>query len=454
MVKYSTNSRFAAAGLLSKFDPMRENLSDTLAGGSFVNRAGVTDYAFGVLRNIVCIDTVLSEIADVKASRVEPVLLNSLRIAVYELIYKPATPEYAVINEAVSPYSARHKRGFINAVLRNIQRHIACRDQQYVLCGEVVPVKDDRGCRFTCAVAPDPGKSLTGYLSRVFSLPRWLLDGWLVDYGRENLFEICMASNRCANVYIRPNSTLVTASELYELFDAAKVQCEITPEGLIVVHSFGPAANVFSLPGYEEGLFCVQDKTAARVAELIAPKPGDVIIDMCAAPGTKTTHLAELLKGTGRVIATDINPERLKLVEENAKRLRLDNIEIIDYEDIASFADSLPRISAVLIDAPCSNTGVLAKRLEVRNRLTRQSVEQLADIGLSLLKAAVRLNSCEQIFYSTCSIEKSENAQVLHKLFHSVDFFEKKAEYLALPSSLNHGCDGGYVAKLARKKPL
>ncbi|MFI4910849.1 MAG: transcription antitermination factor NusB [Sedimentisphaeraceae bacterium JB056] len=451
MSKQVEKTRLFSANLLSGFDPSTENIAEVIGRSNIGNRAAVLDYTSGVLRNRFAIDAILKEIAGVKENRVDKQVMNCLRVAVYEMVYKPQTPLYAVINEAVSPFKNKHKRGFVNAVLRNIQRHIIDRDKHYSLSKSIIPTTKGRGCELKKDVAPDPAYDLAGYLNCMFSFPRWLVKDWIKSYGADEAFNICSASNRVPSIYIRPNSTITTASELCILFESAGVKSTVTDDGLIVIENFGKSENVHSLPGYNEGLFCVQDKTAAKVARFMAPKAGDVVVDLCAAPGTKTTHIAELLMGTGKVIATDINSKRLDLVRENASRLKLENIEIVEYDDIFKYAAGLPRINSVLIDAPCSNTGVLAKRLEARYRVTQQSVSQLADIGLNLLyKCAAELKSCEQIFYSTCSIDERENAQVLHRLLKNLDCFRLKESELTLPSDVSFGLDGGYVSELAR----
>ncbi len=450
MAENLKNARAVAASILTRCDIEKQNVSEFIAAANGVNRAAVTDYVCGVLRNRALIDTVLEKIASVKQNRVEKPVLNSLRVAVYEMIYSPLTPMYAIINEGVSQYSSKHKRGFVNAVLRSVQRSIELReDANFTENQFYVPVNHLSGCRFSKPIAPDPSKDLVAYLSCMFSLPGWLLAQLAKYHGASALRQICLASNRIAAVHIRPNSTLTTAAALHKLFTEAGVDCQECPNDMLVINSFGKIDNVASLPGFEEGLFCVQDPTAAKVARFINPKPGDIILDLCAAPGTKTTHIAELLGNSGKVIATDINGSRLQLVRDNVRRLKLTNVDVVEYQDAIAYAAKQNRIDSVLIDAPCSNTGVLSKRVEARYRITAAAINELTKIQLELLSYSVNnIKSCKQVFYSTCSIDLKENTQVLHNFLKNFLDCRKIEEQLTLPEYLNHGCDGGYVAKI------
>lgn len=446
----NNNTRSAAACVLSRCDAGADNVGQYLNASDCPSRAALTDYVYGVLRNRTLLDAIAEKIASVKESRVEKPVMNAIRIAVYEMIYKPQTPMYAIINEAAAQFHSRHKKGFVNAVLRNIQRAILERGQ---CCGDFaadfVPAGGFSGCKFGQPVLPEPSKDAVAYLSKAFSMPENLLRSWGNCYGKDALKQICLASNRVPTIYLRPNTTKTTAAELYEKLIAGGVDCEICGDGMIAAVSLGKAENISSLAGYEEGFFCVQDITAAKAALFMAPQAGQTIVDLCAAPGTKTTHLAELAGRGGRVIATDVNAARLRLVEQNAKRLGLDNIYIVSYGDIYDYLRGLEQIDAVLIDAPCSNSGVLAKRVEARYRISEKSISELAQMQLQILADfANNIKSCKQVFYSTCSIDSRENTQVLHTFLQKYPNYSKTAESLTLPDYVNHGCDGGYIAKL------
>ena len=226
MTQKSTPREYAAQ-ILSKFDTKKQSfLSDDKRLGSLQSPA-VKDYVLGVLKNITIIDDVLEKISKVKSERVEPNLLNTLRIAVYEFIYNPDTPEYAIINEAVSQYKNKSKRGFANAVLRNIQRSIACRDEEFCESEFIIPTFKEQGCKFKVAIAPAPLADYCNYASRMYSLPLWLLQRWEQNYGKDKLRSICAGSNRVPKIYLRPNTTLTTATKLLELLTSCGNDCHL-----------------------------------------------------------------------------------------------------------------------------------------------------------------------------------------------------------------------------------
>jgi len=208
---------------------------------------------------------------------------------------------------------------------------------------------------------------------------------------------------------------------------------------------------ITELPGFTEGLFTVQDICAAQPLRLLQPRPQWTILDLCAAPGTKTTQLAELTADKAKIIATDIDGERLKKVKENITRLGIKSVTVIEYEKL--FENSkFPQFDAVLLDVPCSNTGVLAKRVEARYRIKPKAVKELDGIQGGLLKTAASIIKPQgKICYSTCSIQKCENSELVRGFLQKNPGFELEAEQLTLPSAQGFDHDGGYAAIIARR---
>ncbi len=211
---------------------------------------------------------------------------------------------------------------------------------------------------------PDPKTSPASYFSTTFSLPKWLVTDWLGEFEAELTRQICFASNRRPSIYIRPNTLKTKTQELAEKFRQADIDLEIVAdESMIKIKS--PRA-VTQLPGFEEGLFTVQDITASQAVRILQPQAGWTILDLCAAPGTKTTQLAELTGDSAKIIATDIDSDRLKKVKENTDRLGINSVKIVAYERLQKVSAEIGLFDCVLLDVPCSNTGVLAKRIEAR----------------------------------------------------------------------------------------
>ncbi|MBM4027421.1 MAG: hypothetical protein FJ280_18745, partial [Planctomycetes bacterium] len=447
----SKSARMIAAQVLRDLDPAREYagpLLDRLLSQT-EERQRATDLVYGTLRNLDALDAVITQFSGRPTSRIAPALLSILRIGVYELAYHPATPVYSIVNEAVSNVEAtagKKQTGFVNAVLRQVARHIVGRqiDLTQASPRQTLIQTPQTGCQFDTDFLPDPAASLQMYLSTCFSLPPWLVGEWIAEFGPDWTCQICLACNRRPSLYIRVNPLRTTAGELLNRFEQAGVQAEpavlsddsrhLRSMGILPMSGFPNAMNrvwgpsstgvppveagpqgphdkgaalpcpdlpsrapnglaaldfyapemiriagphaVTQLPGFAEGLFTVQDLSASQAVRLLNPQPGWSILDLCAAPGTKTTQLAEATRDAARIIATDINPERLDRVQENLTRLGLRSITIVPYAQLQP--GQTGPFDVILLDAPCSNTGVLARRVEARFRLRRKAIQEIA----------------------------------------------------------------------------
>ncbi len=485
----SKSARTLAVEVLNQFDlkrnyagPILNNLLDQTG-----EKQRATDLVFGAIRNRRAIDTVIVAFSSRPTERIPAKLLNIIRLAAYELIYRPQTPDYSIVNEAVEnakTLADKKQSGFVNAVLRQITRHIANRQIRLIDtdAGTTLPQTPATGCAFDTCLLPDPANSPADYLSAAFSLPKWLITHWLGEFGFERTQHICFASNRRPRIYVRPNSLKTNTHQLAQRLRRADIDFEIVPpdtrrapsiklRARSIKHresrmiKITGAAAVTQLPGFADGLFTVQDLTASQAVRMLNPQPSWKILDLCAAPGTKTTQLAETTGDSAEIIATDINAERLKKVEENTARLGIKSVRIVTYEDIESRVVNLGLFDAILLDVPCSNTGVLARRIELRYRLNPNTVEELTAIQSQLLRtAAPMIKPRGRICYSTCSIQKCENGDLIRKFLQQNRNFELDSERLILPSSENLGQDptreekpitfdhdGGYVAVITRK---
>ena len=419
-------------------------------------RQRATDLVYGSLRNLIAIDKVIGTFSGRRCERIPNKLLNIIRVGVYEIIYSPATEVYAIVNEAVESaktLAGKKQVGFVNAVLREIIRHITNRQISLSQAQEKKTViqNSEAGCEFDTAFLPDSETNPAVYMSIVFSLPQWLVEDWLAEFGFEQARQICLASNRRPGIYLRPNALKITAQELADKLHNQDVDCEII-EAMLKLRS--PKA-VSELPGFEEGLFVVQDITASQPVRLLNPKPDWTMLDLCAAPGTKTTQLAEATGDSATIIATDIDSRRLNLVSENAVRLGLRSIKVVTYDKFPVITTEIGLFDAILLDVPCSNTGVLAKRVEARYRLNQKAIGNLAKTQSELLKKAAGLVKPQgKICYSTCSIQKAENSELIENFLREHPDFVLENEQLVLPSVSGSDCDGGYTAILKNtKKP-
>jgi 16S rRNA (cytosine967-C5)-methyltransferase len=455
------SARTIAIEVLNQCDPKRSYVASVL--NKLLNETGqrqrATDLVLGTIRNRGAIDIVITAFSGRPVDRIPDKVLNIIRIGTCELVYSPATAQHSVVNEAVENAKAlagKKQVGFVNAVLRQITRSITNRQIELSKSSarRTLFQSPETGCEFGRDFLPDPESSPAEYLSTVFSLPEWLVSDWLSEFGMESTRRICLASNRKPSIYLRPNS-LKTTMDLIKRLRQGEIECEIVDnerESSIVnqksdmLRVKSPRA-ITELPGFAEGLFTVQDITASQVVRMLMPRSEWKILDLCAAPGAKTTQLAEITGDSATITATDIDSRRLKKVRENIKRLGIRGIEVVAYEQLLN-----SQFDCILLDVPCSNTGVLARRIETRYRITKEAIKKLAKTQSGLLDtAAPMLKAQGVICYSTCSIQKDENNNLIKDFLQRNRSFSLNFEKLFFPSAKRIDCDGGYTAILVKK---
>jgi 16S rRNA (cytosine967-C5)-methyltransferase len=421
-------------------------------------RARATDLVFGVIRNLLALDCVLQKTADIKLEHTNKRILTLLRIGAYELMYVPATPEYAILNDAATLAAAVSKKsaGFVNAVLRNLQRAIHNRSLPLENQNprRTLPTSDDAGCVFNMDILPDPKQDLAIFLGQVFSLPAWLIRYWLVDFDPQITLQICHASNRRPSVILRPNTLKTTTLKLLEQLNTEGLEVSLSADGTCL--KLLQSVDIATLKSFQEGLFFIQDTAAFKAINLVKNSPNQTVLDLCSAPGTKTAVLAAAMKNTGTIYATDADSKRLRKVGQNCQRLGLQNVQIIEPEKLNSFLSQKPVLDVILVDAPCSNTGVLARRAEARWRLDEKSVANLVKTQSLLIQKAISIvRPGGTILYSTCSIMRQENQLLIKDIMKQNADVSLVSEQVLLPavetqSRFDH--DGGYAVLLEKNE--
>ena len=210
--------------------------------------------------------------------------------------------------------------------------------------------------------------------------------------------------------------------------------------------------QIKQLPGFDEGLFTIQDPAASEAVNLLSPRQDSKILDLCAAPGTKTIQLAQITQDNCRIFATDIDSSKFPLIEQNIKRLQLKSITVFKYDELQQVVRTCGHFDYILLDVPCSNTAVLAKRPEVRLRITQKAIETLAAKQFELLQMASSLvKPSGKICYSTCSLQAQENNLLINKFLETNNEFTLEQEKFTLPSADFPDHDGSYAAILIKK---
>lgn len=396
-------------------------------------RAFITRVSEGTIQRKIELDYIIDQFSKVKTKKMKPVIREILRMSVYQLKYMDAIPASAACNEAVK--LAKRKGfaslgGFVNGVLRNISRNL------------------------TAITYPDEEKEPVRALSVCYSMPEWIVEQWLSDYGSARTKEILDASLTPAPLTIRTNLSRITPEALRERLAFEGVTVEPLEKEKYPKLSYAFAISGFDylngLSCFREGLFYVQDISSMLVAEYAAPKPGDVCLDVCAAPGGKSIHLAEKLDGTGRVVARDLSEQKVALIEENIARCGLKNITA-ECHDATVYDETQKEAADVLIaDLPCSGLGVLRRKTDIKYRTSAADCAALAALQRQILSVVCDyVRPGGTLIYSTCTINRAENEENAAWFAAEHPQYELVAMQQMFPEE--QAGDGFFIAKFKRK---
>jgi len=415
----------------------------------------------GAARHRGSLDRALALVSDQPLERLHPSMHALLRQAAYQILFLDRVPVRAAVDEAVRlarAFVGRSAAPFANAVLRAVGRLVESKS-------DGAPPPEARAfslarrggghVRLKSRVLAEPDLNLAAHLAGYYSAPEWLVARWLAELDEESTRRVLAAGLERPALWARVNPLRENLDALGERADSP-AQLVGTPlegarsaargelPGAWRLEIEGPPDR---LPGFGRGEWTVQDLASQRSAHLLAPEPGERVLDLCAAPGTKTTQLAELMRDRGDVLAVDRDPERLARGGEAARRLGLTSVRLL-----ACDAAELPprfagRFDRVLVDVPCSNTAVLAARVEARWRATPEGVTSLAERQRALLLSAL---ACARpggrVAYSTCSLLEEENGRLVRAALAGCSDAELLEEIRTFPAPGEHG--GGYVALL------
>ena len=409
----------------------------------------LTELVNGVIRHRLSLDTLISFFSKIPLNKLEPWVSYALRLGLYQIVYLDKIPASAAVNTSVELVKKLVHRTdavrFTNAILRSIERGIQNKsaDEPDVTDRQkALHRRRNTWCTFQHSILPNPDKNPSAYMAANYSHPEWLIKRWLSRYGKEKTIEICKINNLPPKVFLRINHRKISPQEFILLLEKNGINSYAIDNAVVVDN-----IAVSEIPGFSQGLFFVQDISAMKVAQFLKVEKSNAVLDMCAAPGGKTTHIAEFLGDTGKVYALDISLKRLKSVQENCQRMGVQNAFIVCGDSSEGKAPFRIKFDRVLIDAPCSNTGVFSRRVEARWRLKEEDINKLTTLQYSILKTgAIMLKPGGCLVYSTCSIEPEENQDIIKKFLSNEPQFCLNAEEYYLPT-MNAG-DGGYMARL------
>jgi len=394
-------------------------------GISPVERNMVTELVNGTLRNLLLIDYILAGRSKTPSKKV--FIKNLLRISVYQLMFMDKVPDSAVCNEAVNLAKKKGLKGlsgYVNGILRSIAR----------AKGNLgLPLKD---------------KNLKDYLSVVYSHPKWLVEYWLSFMDASQVESICASNNAAPAVTISANTFKINEEDLKVKLEGEGVQASLTDhKNTLKVKGLGEPRN---LESFKEGLYHIMDINAMKAVDLIAPQPGDYMLDLCAAPGGKSFYAAAFMKNQGKILSLDIHEHKLDLIKEGAKRQGFSIIEA-SINDASLFNNSYANgWDKVILDAPCSGLGVLAKKPDARYKKSINDIEALVKLQRSMLEVSCKYPKVGgQLLYCTCTISIKENEENTAWFLRNFPY-EIKDEFRAQTDSKGPG-DGFYAVSMIRR---
>jgi 16S rRNA (cytosine967-C5)-methyltransferase len=400
-----------------------------------------------MIRRRATLDALLAAHCRRPLRQIEHGLRTLLQLGIYQLVFLSGAPAYAVVDETVELAKRLDQAdwsGFVNGILRSVGRSLTDElVRQPAL--DAVPLTDGNYRRLDRSVFLDPERDPAACFAAAFSFPTWLVARWRERFAFDELLRLGFWFNSAGSLTLRVNTLRTSRDDFLRALRAAGL--EATPTACDEGVRLAASAHVPSLPGYAEGWFAVQDESALAASAMLAPQPGERVLDLCAAPGGKTTHLAALMRNEGTILACDASAGRLSRIEENCRRLGVTNVATRLVQRDASDLPAGP-FDAILLDVPCSNTGVLGKRPEARWRLAPADIFELAGLQTRLLSAAAsRLRPGGRLVYSTCSIEPEENEGVSAAAVRARPDLQLLQEHHHVPGQ---PADGGYQALLRR----
>jgi 16S rRNA (cytosine967-C5)-methyltransferase len=431
---------------------VREVLDRHLETAAFspLDRRLATQLSYGVLRRRGTLDALLEQVCTRRQHQVEPWLWDTLRLGAFQLSLLTQIPPHAAVHatvELAADFGRPDVKGFLNGVLRGIDKLVTA-ERLFAPAANALPLENGQYRRLSRPALPDPATNPVEYVTTAYGLPAWLVARWIDRYSVAECHRLGFWFGGPAPLWLRSNPLRAARDLVLEALAAKGIKAT-AGEHPQAVRLDEPAA-IRTLAGYSEGWFSVQDESSMRVASALAPEPGWRVLDLCAAPGGKTSHLAELMGDQGQIVACDVDPRRLEILRRQCTRLGTTIVQPL-LLGAAGNEEPLPGpFDAALVDAPCSNTGVLGKRPEVRWRLRPDDFGRLVPLQTKLLmQAAKRVKPGGVIVYSTCSIEPEENRQVVQAVQQSMPELALEAEREQVPGRPS---DGGYWARLRRTR--
>lgn len=426
VIKARRQAVYALDKILNQDQYSTEIINDLVDKVVEIDRALFRKLVYGVVENLYYIDYMIGKLSKIKLNKLDKNVLNILRIAVYELAFLESKP-YAVINEAVNickKFSFKSK-GFVNGVLRNLDRN-----------KEKIMEIEEKGDKY-----------LSIKYSTNMDIIKYLKDNY------SNYEKIVESFSDQADFTIRVNTYLISKEDLKTRLENLEFKIDessLSPDALLIENPNG----IVDTEEFNKGYFTIQDQASILVGNVVNPKENSKVLDLCAAPGSKSTHMAQIMKNTGEVLANDISTSKNDKIIENFQRLKLTNYNLKNYDASKNVEEFKNKFDYVLVDAPCSGLGVIKRKPEIKLYRTYEDIKSIASIQKEILDRAYSyVKKGGDIIYSTCTIGRLENQDIIG------DFINRYSDIKIVPIDgndykeilPNKSSDGFYMCKMTKK---
>lgn len=417
---------FALMAVESKKSYSNIALNHHIKRGNPDNPGFVRELVYGVLENKYLLDYIINFFVTSGSAKLKPQDLTILRMGIYQIGYMNSVPEYAAVSESVdlAKKFAKGRTSFINGVLRTYIR------EKYKVN------------------LPDRAEDEVKYLSVKYSYEPWIIELWMEQFETSFVEELLQAGNETPEVVIRLNWLKIMKKDLIAQLEAQEFKVregKLSPNALYV-----EGHNLLDTQEYKLGMFSVQDESSQLATVMLDSKHGDLVMDVCAAPGGKTLAIAERMNNTGTVIASDVYTRKVRIIDKEAKRLGLNNIITGTWDATKVDSDYIGKADKVIVDAPCSGLGVIRRKPEIKYKPISSEIDQLPRKQAAILAASSRyVKMGGTLMYCTCTINPNENQKIVSDFLRKNKDFEKKEMLQLLPNV--DGTDGFFICKMVKR---
>ena len=382
----------------------------------------ISELVYGTVSWKLTLDEVIKKYSKIRLKKISPWILNILRMSIYQILFLDRVPKSAAVNEGVNlakRYGHRASSNFVNAILRQVEKKVY---------EDFFNISDD-----------------IHRISITNSMPQWIVHKLIEHTNSVHETEkICKACNIRPKLYIRINTLKTNKDILKRELEEDKIEVQDGElENFLVIKR---AKNIEKIKAFQEGKFTVQDEVAGYIPKFLAPKPKEKVLDCCSSPGGKTTAMAELMGNEGEIVAWDLYGHRVKLVETQAKRLGITIIKT-DVKDASIYEEKYQNyFDKILLDVPCLGIGVLKRKPDIKWQRKEEDIEEITKLQEAILDTVSKyLKPGGELVYSTCSILKEENQEVIEKFLKNNQNFKQIGDFIQVYP--NQNTDGFFIAK-------